>query len=455
VDEVVCMTLRLASFGIRGFVGQSLTPKVVIDFASAFGTYLHGGRVLVGRDTRTSSPMLHSAVISALLSCGCEVLDFGVCPAPILQFSVKLRGAAGAVSTSGGHNGMGWNAVTLIGPDGAQVEPVGGELILDTLHARDFLKQDYLHVGTVRAVDDFAVPYFDALEAHLNAAAIRAAGLTALIDPVGGAGCAYLEPFAQRFGVKLVAINAQPSGYLAREPEPRPRSALQIASFIGHVKGDVGFVLSSDMGRLSIVTEDGEPASEEFSFAVIADHLLAKQKGTVVTNCCTTRMIEDIAARHGSRVVKAPVGQAYVVSALADEGGILGGEGSGSVARPSFSRAFDGFLMMGLILEALAEQKCTVSAMLKRMPRYHIVKRRIPCGARQFYHALEVLGARLRESGGTLDLTDGIRVDWEDGWIHARASKTEQLIRVISEARDRVVAERRAEEATRIVEQGI
>lgn len=449
------MTLRIASFGIRGYVGQSLTPKVVVDFASAFGTYVNGGRVLVGRDTRTSSPMFHSAAVSALLSCGCEVVDFGVCPAPVLQFSVVPRRAAGAVSISGGHNGMGWNAVSLIGADGAMVEPVGGELVLDTLHGGDFLKRDHLHLGALVPAGDFETPYFDALEAQLNVDAIRAAGLTALIDPVGGAGCAYLDPFARRIGVSLVAINAQPSGYLAREPEPRPRSALQIASFIRHAKGDAGFVLSSDMGRLSVVTEDGEPASEEFTFALIADHVLSKRPGTVVTNCCTTRMIDDIAARHGARVVKAPVGQAHVLSALADEGGVIGGEGSGSVALPAFSRAFDGFLMMGLVLEAMAEQKCSLSAMLRRLPRYHIVKRRVSCGARQFYRVLEMLSEHLEAAGGQVDHTDGIRVDWDDGWIHARASKTEQLIRVISESKDRALAERRAEEAMRVIEQGI
>ena len=450
------MTLRIASFGIRGFVGQSLTPKVVIDFSAAFGTYVHGGRVLVGRDTRYSSPMLHSAVLSGLVSCGCEVLDFGICPTPILQFSVPALKAAGAVSISGGHNGMGWNALTLIGADGAFVEPIGGEIILDTLHAGDFLKRDYQGMGTVCDTGDYAEPYFDALQNHIDVAAIRAAKLTALIDPVGGAGCPFLETFAARIGFSLVPINAQPSGYLAREAEPRPRSALQMASFIRVAKGDVGFVLSSDMGRLSIVTEEGEPASEEFTFALIADHILGKRPGTVVTNCCTTRIIDDIAARRGGTVVKSPVGQAYVMSVLADEAGVIGGEGSGSAALPTFSRAFDGFLMMALILEAMAQNTCRISDLLKRLPRYHIVKRRIACGSRQVYHALENLKEQLAAmDGGRVDLTDGMRIDWENGWLHARASKTEQIIRVISEAKDKRTAESRADDAVRIIEQGI
>ena len=449
-------TLRVTSFGIRGFVGESLTPRVLIDFASAFATFVEGGRVLIGRDTRYSSQMIHSAVVSGLLSAGCEVVDFGICPTPIVQFSVVPMKAAGALSISGGHNPMGWNALMLIGADGSFLSPLGGETVLDVFHAGDFRKADWQHMGSVQNANDFSTPYFDALEKHINVPAIRKAGLTALIDPVGGAGCSFLESFAARFGFSLVPVNAQPSGYLAREAEPRPRSALQMASIIKRLGGHVGFVLSSDMGRLSLVTEDGEPASEEYTFAVIADHILGKRTGTIVTNCCTTRTIDDIARSRNATVVKTPVGQAFVVSALMDEQGILGGEGSGSVALPAFSRAFDGFLMMALVLEAMAEKGKPLSELIKGLPRYHIVKKRVLCDSRKGYHALEILRDRLvDQAGGRVDHTDGMRVDWDDGWVHARASQTEQMIRVISEAKNRAVAEQRAEDISRIIEQEV
>jgi phosphomannomutase len=450
------MPLRLASFGIRGFVGESLTPKAVMDFACAFGTFVEGGRVLVGRDTRYSSPMIHAAVVSSLVSCGCEVLDFGICPTPLLQFSARPCGAAGAVSISGGHNGMGWNALALIGPDGAFLEPVGGETVLDIFHAGDFLKAGHNAMGEVRAHTGFAGPYFEALVLQVDAAAVRARNLTVLIDPVGGAGCPFLEAFARHLGFNLVAINAQPSGYLAREPEPRPRSALQMASFIRYVKGDIGFVLSSDMGRLSIVTEVGEPVSEEYTFALIARHVLGRRQGPVVTNCCTTRTIDDIASARGVPVIRTAVGQAFILSALADEQAVIGGEGSGSCALPEFSRAFDGFLMMGLLLEAMALRGATISALLGELPRYHIVKRRIPTAARSAYQALDAIRERIGELGeGRLDFTDGLRVDWEDGWLHVRPSHTEQIMRVISESTSRATAEARAETTVRIIGQAV
>jgi phosphomannomutase len=445
------MNLRLASFGVRGFVGESLTPAVAMDFSSAFATFVEGGRVLVGRDTRFSSPMLHAAVASSLLAGGCETVDLGICPAPILQFATPRHGARGAIVISGGHHGMGWNALTLIGSDGAVLEPVGGETVLDIFHAGVFARAPWDGVGERIEVRDAGDPYFDALERAVDAAAVRRARFTVLIDPVGGAGCPFLDEFARRFALNLVAVNAQPSGYLAREPEPRPRSALPMAAFIRHVHGDAGFVLSSDMGRLSLVSETGEAASEEFTFALIADHVLARQPGPVVANCCTSRMIDDLCAARGVPLRKTAVGQAFVAAAMADEGAVLGGEGNGSLALAAFSPAFDGFLMMTLILEAMALRGRRLSEILAALPRYHMVKRKVACDARRGYAALEELKAET-PAGARQSLTDGLRLDWDDGWVHVRNSRTEQIVRVISEFRDRARAVERAEEYVRRVE---
>jgi len=226
-----------------------------------------------------------------------------------------------------------------------------------------------------------------------------------------------------------------------------------MASIIRYVGGDIGFVLSSDMGRVSIVTEDGEPASEEYTLALVAAHVLKKQVGPVVTNCCTTRTLDEICEERGARLIKTPVGQAYVVSALADEDGLLGGEGSGSVCLPSFSKGFDGFLVMAVVMEAMASEGVRVSELLRALPRYHIEKRNVACGSREGYRVLEMLRERLAQvPGGRMDLTDGLRVDWDDGWVHTRPSRTQQLVRVISEADTSARAAERAEEIVRLIE---
>jgi len=438
---------------MRGFAGDSLTPELAIDFACAFGTFVEGGRVLLGRDTRISSTSLHAATVSGLLAAGCEVMDFGICPTPILQYSVERMRASGAVSITGGHTRIGCNALTLISSNGAFIEPIGGEAVLDIYHARNFLLQPWNLQGTLRPVTDFTRQYFDAIEAQLDAEAIRKANFTVVIDPVNGAGCRYLAPFAERLGLKLIAINAEESGYTAHDPEPRPRNAKQVSAIISHVGGDIGFVSSSDMGRLSIVCENGETASEEYTFAIIADHVLSRKTGTLVTNCCTTRTVDDIAHKYGAPVFKTRVGQAYVMSALADENGVIGGEGNGSMALPGFSRAFDAFLMMGLILESMAQQKVNASDLLLKIPRYHVVKKQVTGERHRCYHALEsLLGQDHWNAGGRINMTDGIRVDWDDGWIHLRASQTEPMIRIISESSSRQRAENRAANVIRLLE---
>jgi phosphomannomutase len=446
-------TLRLSSFGVQGSVGDGLTPELVIDVAAAFGTFLERGPVLVGRDTRQSSRMFHSAVVSGLLSTGCDVLDFGVCPTPMLQFSVGPFGAAGAISISGGHSPMGHNALQLIGAHGASIEPVVGETVLDIYHARDFTKAPWNRLGNLASPPDFAGPYFDSLAAHLQVEDIRRAGLTVVIDPVNGAGCRFIKPFAERLGLRLLPVNDVESGYLAHDPEPRPRNARQAAALMSHIPAAIGFISSSDMGRLSLVSESGETASEEYTFPIIANHVLSRQGGVVVTNCCTTRTVDDVAAKHGATVVKTRVGQAYVISAMADENGVIGGEGNGSVALPTFSRGFDAFLMMGLILEAMATRGASASDLIRDLPRYHIVKRQAAGEAHRGYRALDAMADDASwHEGGTLSALDGLRVDWEDGWLHLRASQTAPIVRIISESRDKDLAENRALNAARLLE---
>ena len=244
-------------------------------------------------------------------------------------------------------------------------------------------------MGTVTQSDSFLEPYLDNLEKYINTEAIRAANFTVLMDPLGGAGVPYLDSFAKRLGIKLVPINGDANGYLAREADPRPRSAKQMASIIPYVKGDVGFLFSSDMVKMSFVTETPEPKSEEYTFAVIANHILSKQKGTVVTNGSTSLMIDDIVAKHKCRLVKTKAGQPYVFTALADEQGILGGEGNGAAVIPKIGQSFDGFIMTALVLEAMAENKAPLSELLQDLPKYHIFKKNVPCTSSKGYRALE------------------------------------------------------------------
>lgn len=446
--------LRLSSSGLRGFAGTSLTPRDIVDYASALATHIQGGSVVVGRDTRYSSPMVYSAAISGLLNAGCDIIDLGICPTPLVQFAVRHYDAAAGLSITGGHKRSGWNSLNIINSDGSIFDPLSGQTILDSFYSKDFLKADWQGMGKVIQSDSFLLPYLDNLESCINIEAIRAANFTVLMDPVGGAGAPYLDIFAKRLGIKLVPINGDVNGYLAREAEPRPRSAKQMASIIPYVGGDAGFLFSSDMVQMSLVTGKSEPKSEEYTFAVIANHILSKKQGTVVTNCCTSRMIDDIAVRHKSRLVKTKGGQPYVLTTLADEQGVLGGEGNGVVALPKAGPSFDGFLMTAMVLEAMAENKATLSELMDALPSYHIVKRNMDCTSSKAYHALEHLETLWRQEGlAEIDMRDGLRVDYEHGWKYVRAARTERFIRVITESNDKSLAEKEAEKIIRTLEE--
>jgi phosphomannomutase len=447
-------TLHFSNFGLRGFAGTSLTPRAIVDFASTLATYVQGGQVVIGRDTRYSSPMVYSAAISGLLSAGCDIIDLGICPTPLVQFAVTHYGAAAGLSITGAHKEAGWNSLNIINSEGSIFDPLSGQTFLDIFHSKEFLKADWQGMGKISQSDSFLAHYLDKLEDCVNIEAIRAAQFTVLMDPLGGAGVPYLDVFAKRLGLNLIPINGDANGYLGREAEPRPRSAKQIASIIPHVKGDAGFLFSSDMVRMSLVTETSEPKSEEYTFAVIADHILSKQQGTVVTNCATSRMIDDIVAKHNSRLVKSKAGQPYVLTTLADEQGILGGEGNGAVVFPKAGPSFDGFMMTASILEAMAENKAPLSELVNALPAYHIVKKNLPCTFSMGYRALEHVERIWRsENSANINVQDGLRVDYEHGWKHVRSSRTERIIRIISESKDRDLAEKEAETIIRIVEE--
>lgn len=446
--------IRLSSFGLRGFVGETLTPRAIVDFASAYATYIQGGKVVVGHDTRYSSPMLYASMLSGLINAGCDVVDLGICPTPMIQFAVKYYGAAGGLSISGRHNEAGWNSLTMFNSEGSILDPLSGQTVLDIFHSKDFSRRDWQGMGAVSQLDTFCEAYFSELKKFINVDAIRAAKLTVLADPLGGAGVPYMQAFAECLGIHLIPINGNATGYLAREAEPRPRSAMQMASIIPHLKGDAGFLFCSSMVRMSLVTETSEPKSEEITFALLAQHILSKHKGSVVTNCCTSRLIDDIAAKYDAPLIKTKLGQPHVLTTLADEQGVIGGEGNGSVVIPAWGLSFDGFIMMALILEAMAENKATLSELIDNLPtQYHITKRNVAYESNSGYRAITQIEKMWRAAGHTaINMQDGLRIDNADNWIHVRNSRTENVVRIVSEAKERETAEKEADKVVRVIE---
>jgi len=423
--------LKIGISGVRGIVGETMTPELAIDFASAFGTFLDSGRALIARDTRASGPMLQAAVSAALSSTGCEVLDLGVCPTPILQYLVKKLGAGGGVSITAGHNGAEWNALTFVNREGTYLNEFQGADVLDLYHLEQFHKAPLAKIGRILPFEDHQKTYWEALARFLDLKAIRSAGFKVVIDPCNGAGAKFVDAFCRALGCELVAVNNEPTGYFPHDPEPRPRNAGEVSAIVKITGARAGFLLNSDVSRVAIVAEDGETLSEEYTFPLVAAYYLAKNPGPIITNASASRMIEDVAARRRVRVIRTKVGQSHAIQSMLAEEAAMAGEGSGGVAVRGFQPAFDGFLTMGLILEMSAVREQTISGLVKEIPKYHIVKEKISCPPFKVHSV--VSEAKKLFHPGELLLIDGIRAERADGWVHIRASATEPMIRVIAE----------------------
>jgi phosphomannomutase len=421
-----------------------------MDFASAFGTFLHGGTVLLGRDTRVSGPMLEAACRSALAAAGCDVRALGVCPTPVLQWAVKRGRARGGISITAGHNDIQWNALTFVNREGTYLNPFQGAEVLDLFHLGRFRKAGVDGLGGVTDGSADSEAYFQALGRFLDVRSIAARKLKVVIDACNGAGAPFLGRLAGALGFELVPVNDRPNGFFPHDPEPRPRNAQQVVSVLKVVGADAGFLFNSDVSRVSIVSETGESLSEEFTFPLVADAWLTSHRGPVVTNLATSRMIEDVARGRGCPIVRTKVGQSYAVHSLLQEGGVLAGEGSGGVAVPAFHAAFDGLLTVGLVLETIARRKKSLSELVGELPRYHNVKEKLYCPPAKVHSVVSEVKRFFHRHRG-IDTSDGVRVDDEHGWVQVRTSTTEPMIRVVAEDRSPERARRRADEVIDLI----
>ncbi len=444
--------LKIGITGVRGMVGPSMTPTLVMDFASAFGAFLDRKPVVLARDTRIHGPMLRSACVSALLSSGCDVIDLGVCPTPILQKTVRRMAAGGGLAITAGHNDIQWNALTFIGPDGTSLNPFQGQEVLDHYHLGNFEKAATDDLGrlTIPPESAFIEPYFKELQAFVDAAAIRAARFKVVIDACAGAAAPYLERFAEALGFDLIPINNEPNGFFPHDPEPRPRNAAQTVSVVKAIGAEAGFLLSSDAGRVSLVSETTEALSEEFTFPLIADALLSRRPGPVITTYSTSRMIEDVARAHHCPLIRTRVGPAHIFLAVGQEEAVLAGEGSGAVAALDFQPAFDSFLSMGLVLETMARTGKRLSALVGQLPRYHIVKEKVYCPTSRIHGVIGELAKTFH--GRDIDTGDGLRAEDKDGWIQVRTSGTEPMLRVIAEDKSKERARAKVDKILQAVE---
>jgi phosphomannomutase len=427
--------LKIGISGVRGIVGETFTPELAVAFAQAFGTYLDSGRILICRDTRPSGPMVRAAVCAGLLAAGCEVIDLGICPTPSLQLAVPWLKAQGGISITAGHNPSHWNALKFVQADGLYLTAIQAEELLDIFHQAELSKADWKKIPT-RIETAEAVPHhIECLKAAFRSEAIQSRRLRVAVDCCNGA-CSLLSPrWLETLGCRVLAVNDDTTTAFPHSPEPNPQTMATLRAVVKAGNADIGFAHDADGERLGVVTQRGESLSEEFTLALATAIRLQNKPGTVVTNVSTTMAIDTIARQRGGQVVRTPVGQAYISEAMIEHRAVLGGEGSGGVVVPEVQQTHDSAAAIGLILEYLAISQMGISALVEQLPHYTLFKHNVPVAPHRIYSVLQRLHDEMEaEPGVKLDLTDGLKLSWNDSWVHIRVSNTESMIRIIVEA---------------------
>ncbi|HXK60548.1 MAG TPA: phosphoglucosamine mutase [Acidobacteriota bacterium] len=314
--------LKIGTSWVRGVVGEALTPELVVNFACAFGTWCDGGPVVIGRDTRRSSAALRAATLAGLISAGCEVIDLGVAPTPLVSFAVREMGIAGGISITGSHNDTKWNALKFLGPDGALLNAVKSEELLDIYHASQFLLApwDKLHpvdTNTEKLIDR----YLEHLLSVLDVDAIRRRPTRIVVDFCNGTCAPIASRFLKELNCTLLPLNEEPSGEFAHPPAPSAVNMRQLASLMRCLQADFGAALNIDGDRIGFVTGEGVALSEEHTLPLTARIRLRRRPGPVVTNFSTSRMVEEVAAQYGQTVIRTAVGESHVIDQGLAEGG--------------------------------------------------------------------------------------------------------------------------------------
>ncbi|NJD09990.1 MAG: phosphoglucosamine mutase [Gemmatimonadetes bacterium] len=434
--------LMVSVSGVRGRVGDGLTPEVVARFAAAFGAYLRETTgearplVVLGRDSRPTGPMLLQAVKAGLQSVGCDVIDAGLIPTPTTLFAIRHHRAAGGIVVTASHNPVEWNALKFASRVGMFLDAEEAPAMRAFVADREIRRARWHELGTV-TVDAHAVDRHLAAVLripYLDLDGLRKRRFRVVLDCVRGAGGVILPRLLEALGCDVVGLNLEPDGRFPRAPEPVAENLGELETAVRAAGADVGFATDPDADRLSLVSDAGRAIGEDFTLALAAQLVLQHRPGPVVTNLSTSRVLEDVANAAGVALLRAPVGEINVARAMERAGAVIGGEGNGGVILPDVHLTRDAAVAVALVLQLLLERARPLSALVAEHTPYTIVKDKLPRDAGSLEDAYATLE---RELGAPLsDRQDGLRLDWpeERRWLHLRASGTEPILRIIAEA---------------------
>ena len=440
------MTLIKSISGIRGTIGgntgENLTPLDIIELTSAFAAFLQAGEpdkkltIVVGRDARVSGDMVSRLVCGTLQGMGANVIDTGLSTTPTTEVAVLHHHADGGVIITASHNPMQWNALKLLNAKGEFISNADGKLLQEIANSHDFRYADVKALGSYSSYNNSIQDHIDAVLRLplVNKEAIEKANFSVIVDPVNSTGAISIPPLLKQLGVKNIKVlNEEPNGLFAHNPEPIPENLTGISEAMKKGSYDLGIVVDPDVDRLAFIKPDGEMYGEEYTLVSVADYVLQHAKGNTVSNLSSTRALRDVSRQNGVEYNAAAVGEVNVVEKMKATNAIIGGEGNGGVIYPELHYGRDALVGVALYLSYMATSGKSCVEIRSQYPDYKISKNKIELrGEIDIPTLLDTIAEKY--SDYEVNRIDGVKIDFEDSWVHVRSSNTEPILRIYAEA---------------------
>ncbi|MFO8147254.1 MAG: phosphoglucosamine mutase [Gillisia sp.] len=450
------MSLIKSISGIRGTIGgkpgDNLTPLDTVKFAAAYGTWLKNAnpgkklKVVLGRDARISGAMVQNLVMNTLVGMGIDIVDIGLSTTPTVEIAVPKENADGGIILTASHNPKQWNALKLLNDKGEFLNGAEGEKILINAENEEFNFAEVDDLGKISIIEDYIDRHIEeVLKLKLvDAEAVSKAGFKVVVDAVNSTGGIAIPALLKKMGVEVVELYCEPNGHFPHNPEPLKEHLGDISKLVVKENADLGIVVDPDVDRLALIDEKGQMFGEEYTLVACADYVLSKTPGATVSNLSSSRALRDLTLSHGQKYQASAVGEVNVVQLMKDTNAIIGGEGNGGIIYPESHYGRDSLVGVALFLTYLAEKKMLVSELKESYPQYFMSKNKI-----ELTPDLDVdeILRKVQENHKSEEITtiDGVKIDFEDNWVHLRKSNTEPIIRIYTEAKSEKEAEELAQ----------
>jgi phosphomannomutase len=430
--------------GIRGTIGgkpgDNLTPLDVVRFTAAFGVILSDKKkttkIVIGRDGRISGQAVRDLVVSTLTGLGIDVVDLGLSTTPTVEVAVKMEKADGGIIITASHNPKEWNALKLLNKDGEFISAEIGEQILELAEKENFTFATVDKLGECKIDNSYLQKHIDAILEYplVNAKAIAAKNYKVVVDAINSTGAIFVPALLSALGIENVTVlNAEVTGRFAHNPEPIPQHLNELSKEVVRQKADFGIAVDPDVDRLCFVCEDGSMFGEEYTLVAVADYILGKKKGNTVSNMSSTKALKEITLKHGAEYFPSAVGEVNVVKKMKEVNAVIGGEGNGGVIVPDFHYGRDALIGIALFLSHLASHKNGLRSFRTRYPDYFISKNKIELGKNIDVNSIfEKIREKYQKN--RVNTEDGLKIEFDEDWVHLRTSNTEPIIRIYAES---------------------